>query len=188
MATDNGIPMNLATKSIILAALWTALGPSKAQPHGVAKQSLPYLLPQEKWEAPVRPVLQVNCKGDHFRPVTSVATLPSDVRQAILRDGPIADHGERYQAGDVIIEKLPLRRLAVVAWARSRMFVAIEDGGGRGELELWTFARLGDQWRDLQLDRIAEAAPTSLQELLYQVCDGYPKPSPRPLQADLPPL
>ena len=136
----------------------------------------------------MHPALRANCKNEPFRPVTSVGVLPSDVRQAIQQGGPIADHGERYQEGDLIFEKLPFRRLAMVAWGRNRMFVAIKDGGGTGLLELWTFAGLGDQWREPQLDRVAQVEPTSLQELLYQVCDGYPKPSPRPLQIDPPPL
>ncbi len=125
----------------------------------------------------------LDCGNDDFKAVTTVAALPRAVRDVVLRDGEMADQGSAWQWGDVGgPERLPYRHLALAALGHRHIFVAIEIGGGPHFPELWSFELTDGRWTRGGARTFFET-PVSLPELLYPVCDGAPKPDPRPERA-----
>ncbi len=124
----------------------------------------------------------------------TLATLPVDVRTAMLRDDRLADRGEAFQATDVVLERNPppFRRFSIAAISQRRIVVAIQVGGGPNYTELWSFDRAGDHWKGSASKVFFRhhmlETPATLPELLYWICDGYPEPPQRPLEASGPVL
>lgn len=178
-----------ASVSIVLLALLMAPCLSEAQAPRVAEPSRQSAMPIRERHVPMHAILGRHCSGEKFGQVTAVADLPADVRQVILQRGPIADPGERFMEGDVAEAGVPDRRLTIAARGKRHLIAAVQIGGWRPTLEIWMFSRHGDRWQDGSVDRfVFEAPPVSVQELLYEVCEGYPKPAPRPPDAGIPPI
>ena len=122
----------------------------------------------------------LDCADDHFAAASTMASLPGEVRGLLLKEGRVADQGQRYLDGDVVDRdnmNLPTRRLAIAAIGDRHVAAAIEINDAPTEIRM--FERTGDQWADAAR-RTSVEAPVSLAELLYPFCDGYPKPEPRP--------
>ena len=65
-----------------------------------------------------------------YRIVRRVAEIPAAVRSAFAgADFEMANPGEPFQVTDVVMEKLPWRRLVFAGCARSRCFLHYEKGG-----------------------------------------------------------
>lgn len=129
----------------------------------------------------------VDCHHDRFDPVGVMADLPPAIRAVVEQRGPVADRGERWQDTDVVIEKgLRSRRLAMAAIGSRHAFVVIEWGGGPVIAQQWSFERVAGEWRtgEWQGERYVDpAVPESLAEMLFAICDGYPRPPPRLAEA-----
>jgi hypothetical protein len=135
----------------------------------------------------------LSCKAEHFKAATTLAELPIDVRNLMLQDGPLADHGEAFEQTDVVDRNpLPLRRFGVAALGTRRIFAVVQHGGGPNYTEIWSFDRAGGQWKGCGSRGMPKhsvvGTPESLPELLYSICDGYPEPAPRPPLASVPSL
>jgi len=133
----------------------------------------------------------LSCKAEHFKAAMTLAELPVDVRNLMLQDGPLADHGEIFEQTDVVGRSpLPFRRFGVAALGAHRIFAAVQHGGGPNYTEYWSFERVGGEWKGGgsrgMPGHSAAGTPGSLPELLYSICDGYPVPAPQPPLASVP--
>jgi len=132
---------------------------------------------------PVQPRVQTQlndaCRARRLKAVWTMTGLPPQVRERIAKRSAVADIGQAWQATDVAgPDRLPFRRLATSALGERNALVAIEHGGGPNYTELWVFQHQHSEWQGLQVGSVV-GVPESLPELMYQVCDGYPKPAPR---------
>ena len=122
-----------------------------------------------------------DCQGAHFASVDTIAGLPLEVQHLLVKDGAVADRGQRFQDTDfVVVPNLPRRRLEMAAVSDGRVAAAIEQGGPT--TDIWLFERGGAGWTGHAAmwapSRGQDLAPESLDFLLYVVCRGYPLPDP----------
>ncbi|MGO4127871.1 hypothetical protein AB4Z01_25985 [Inquilinus sp. YAF38] len=75
----------------------------------------------------------VQWQGHELREVTSLAALPTSIRQALGADNPglggIAEKGKPFNAGDAVVEPLPMRRFITAGHDGDTWLVAFEEGG-----------------------------------------------------------
>jgi hypothetical protein len=75
----------------------------------------------------------VSWQGHELREVKSLAALPASVRHALGADKPglegVAEKGGPFNAGDAVIEPLPMRRFIVAGHDGDTWLVAFEEGG-----------------------------------------------------------
>jgi len=75
----------------------------------------------------------VSWQGYELREVTSLAALPASVRQALGADKPglegVAERGKPFNAGDAVVEPLPMRRFIAAGHDGDTWLVAMEEGG-----------------------------------------------------------
>ena len=119
----------------------------------------------------------LDCKSDHFRAGMTMAALPTHVLARLMRDGPMADHGQAYLDTDVVLkgqETLPNHRFAIAAISEQSVIVAIEHGPL--PTEVWVFDRTGSNWDGIPRIEL-RYAPRSLSVLVDAIC-GFEK-SPR---------
>ena len=77
-----------------------------------------------------------------FTPIKSVSALPETVRTRIGRD--MANPGERFNATDVIVSDLPMRRL-IFAGKSDRYYLVHYEVGGRGRYFVTALFELSGQ-------------------------------------------
>lgn len=72
-------------------------------------------------------------QGHELREVTSLAALPASVRRAIGADKSglegVAERGKPFNAGDAVVEPLPMRRFITAGHGGDTWLVAFEQGG-----------------------------------------------------------
>lgn len=75
----------------------------------------------------------VSWQGHRLREVTSLAALPAPVRRALGADNRgldgMAERGGRFNAGDAVVEPLPMRRFITAGHDGDTWLVAFEQGG-----------------------------------------------------------
>jgi len=98
------------------------------------------------------------CKRESGSPmlgaIRSLAGLPEPV-QHMLGHGrapfrSIADRTEEFNATDVVVNELPMRRFALAGRTANCLLVAVEQGGYAYWIELLKFERYGESWRQTQ--------------------------------------
>lgn len=123
------------------------------------------------------PAARVDCVGAPFKFGTSLKELPPEVLDILRHDGHVADHGEAFNATDVISENVSQRRLASAAVGEQRTFVAVEHGGMGYNVEVWAFERQAGHWNGKQRWLVFQP-PATLPALLSTTCrQNAPTPS-----------
>lgn len=124
---------------------------------------------------------QVDCAADRFQAATRLAELPAEVLASLPALSGVAEHGERFNETDVVMDRnAPSRRFALAAVDPDRAIVAIERGGNRHNVENWLFERRDGHW-DGDPHWTMVAPPNSLQALLHVACKDVPSP---PMRGD----
>ena len=109
-------------RTLIPAAVFTlaAIGLSCTEPP-----------PQRKLQEQISPINLRAITGSEraavFHGVTQVSTLPKEVREAL--PGGVADPGQPFNAGDSILQALPMRSLIVAAVSEKYCILSYWKGG-----------------------------------------------------------
>jgi hypothetical protein len=112
---------------------------------------------------------QPACNDEPLIEVRSLQALPAEISTllGVEREGrvEIADRGEEFQIGDVLIgERLPFRRFAIAGLNTICALIAVERGGRGYSVELFYFKYVGATWQpDSRI--VMFEAPQSLEEL-----------------------
>jgi len=90
------------------------------------------------------------CTAQATSRIASITALPAAIRSHIASyradETPIADAGEAFNAGDVILDKTPQRRFVSATSSGDCIFVTIEYGGRGYFVRTFNFWRNHDAW------------------------------------------
>lgn len=94
------------------------------------------------------------CSAPASSSIASIKALPPAVRHYLeayrATEAPIADAGEAFNAGDVMIDKTPQRRFVSGTATADCIFVTIEYGGRGYSVQTFNFRRNHDTWQYLE--------------------------------------
>ncbi|MDB5961907.1 MAG: hypothetical protein JWP59_3201 [Massilia sp.] len=110
----------------------------------------------------------VHAQPEQFVQVNSLKQLPPAVQRALgvgNSADSIADRGERFNAGCVVLDATPQKRFLLGAVAADRVVVAIELGGIVHQSQTIEWRREGAEWVKFER-KDALRFPKTMQELL----------------------
>jgi hypothetical protein len=109
------------------------------------------------------------CSGAAVTEVRSLDALPIQLRHLFPNSttgvGGIADRGGRFNATDVIVHDLPMRRFVLAAVGTACAVVAVEYGGRSHGFELTEYRLAADGWKAGER-RTSSSEPKSTKDLL----------------------
>lgn len=110
----------------------------------------------------------VHAQAEQFVQVNSLKQLPAAVQRELgvgSQSEPIADRGERFNAGCTVLDATPQKRFLLGAVAPDTVVVAIELGGIVHQSTTIEWRRNGDAWVKFER-KDALRFPKTMQELL----------------------